>query len=49
MLNKKVLDNIENNIFVSEKPFPHAILNNFLPEEIVKSAEKEFENIKKKL
>ena len=48
MLSKEILHNIENKIVVSEKPFPHTILNNFLPEEIVKSAEKEFGNIKKK-
>jgi len=42
MLDKKYLTYIEKKITVSEDPFPHSVINNFLPLEIAKKIEQEF-------
>ena len=41
MLDEKIIPDLEKKIIVSNYPFPHAIINNFLPLEIVKRAEQE--------
>ena len=48
MFSKEILSEIEKKIIVSEDPFPNAIIKDFLPFEIVKVAEEEFTNFKKK-
>ena len=42
MFDKKILANIESKMIVFNDPFPNAIIENFLPSEIVKKAEHEF-------
>ena len=42
MLNNKIIPEIENKIILDDDPFPHTVINNFLPLEIVKNAEEEF-------
>ena len=41
MLDEKIIPDLEKKIIVSNDPFPHAVINNFLPLEIVKRAEQE--------
>ena len=42
MIDKKYIANIEQKIIVSNDPYPHAVINDFLPLEIVKKGEEEF-------
>ena len=42
MIDKKYIANINQKIIVSNDPYPHAVINDFLPLEIVKKAEEEF-------
>ena len=41
MLDEKIILDLEKRVIVSNDPFPHTVINNFLPLEIVKKAEKE--------
>ena len=47
MLDKKTISDLEKKIIVENNPFPHSIIENFLPAEIVIKAEDEFINFKK--
>jgi len=47
MFDNEILSEIEKKIAVTEEPFPNAIIEKFLPLEIVKKAEEEFTNFKK--
>ena len=47
MFDNEILSEIEKKIVVTEEPFPNAIIEKFLPLEIVKEAEEEFKNFKK--
>jgi len=47
MFDNEILSEIEKKIVVTEDPFPNAIIEEFLPLEIVKEAEEEFKNFKK--
>ena len=47
MFDNEILSEIEKKIVVTEDPFPNAIIEKFLPLEIVKKAEEEFTNFKK--
>ena len=42
MLDEKIIPDLEKKVIVSNDPFPHAVINNFLRLEIVKRAEQEF-------
>ena len=42
MIDKKYIANINQKIIVSNDPYPHAVINDFLPLEIVKKIEQEF-------
>ena len=44
MFDSKILSEIEKKIFVIEELFPNAIIEKFLPLEIVEEAEKEFKS-----
>ena len=46
MFDKRAIAEIESKIVVSGDPFPNAIINDFLPLEAIKKAEKEFINLK---
>ena len=48
MFDKRAIAEIESKIVVSGDPFPNAIINDFLPLEAIKKAEKEFINLKEK-
>ena len=39
MLDEKIIPDLEKKVIVSNDPFPHAVINNFLPLKIVKRAE----------
>ena len=47
MIDKKYIVGIEQKIIVSDDPYPNAIINDFLPLEIVKKAEQEFIGLNK--
>ena len=47
MFDNEILSEIEKKIVVTEEPFPNAIIEKFLPLEIVKEAEEEFKSFKK--
>ena len=47
MLDEKIILDLEKRVIVSNDPFPHTVINNFLPLEIVKKAENEFIDFKK--
>jgi len=47
MLDEKIIPDLEKKVIVSNDPFPHTVINNFLPLEIAKKAEKEFIDLKK--
>ena len=42
MIDLKVLERLKKELVLNNNPFPHLISNNFLPQDIVKQAEKEF-------
>ncbi len=47
MLDKKIISELEKKIIVENNPFPHCIIENFLPLEIITKAENEFVNFRK--
>ena len=47
MLNKEIIRDIEKKIIVHNNPFPHTVINDFLPKKIVQKAEEEFINLLK--
>ena len=47
MLDKKAISDLEEKIIVKNNPFPHSIVENILPTEIVIKAENEFINFKR--
>ena len=47
MLDSKNISELEKKIIVENNPFPHSIIENFLPTDIITRAEDEFINFKK--